>query len=368
MNKYPEENFSPTLSQAAFNYLKEQLNTVCINVPGSLLHAGVERRDAFLNTWNSTMKSPGGEVLPVTFLPNPCTPAEIVADAHLTSLAKCHDTFVSPALRKAIVAKQLAHISDPEEAKAKAIRLVELLILEHWDMCVELLKFLEFKNCCGMPATADFAVKHLGLQAVVYPKPGFLFYLAYPEDQHGNMLVGLLDALRTKLTRTACTESHCRAYAYLCQQPDKIGLLLEDDLYIDPRFPDQLSYLLPHLKTKAWDIVQLGYSVHAERPIVPYNSLLSVAPQGAYGNTAVLVRDPKTILQLLDAHRQGSGPILANDVVLAEASTLSRFLAAKRLIGPPKGEHLSELVGKAMDYSRFCWSEAELNDTCCLKH
>ena len=168
--------------------INTKLNIVCINVPGSLLEKDLLRKDELLKLWSSIMISNDGAPYPIHFLENVCIPSEIVNDPYLTELAKRHDTFISPSLKKAIITQYFPF--DPE-SKDKAINLVSKTIIENWDILVEILKFLNFKNSSN--DIISNAVLKLGLECVVYPNKGQIFNLSYPIEQHDYILINLLE-------------------------------------------------------------------------------------------------------------------------------------------------------------------------------
>lgn len=386
------------LTKDEFYYLSCKLKIICINVPGSLLHAGVERRTALTQMWSSVMSTEEGAILHLEFLDNTCTPAEVLSDDRLADIAKRQDTFYPFNLRHEVVAsllvtKQLREdhqtfipfsstgqmmygqakkyilskdlVGEEKQLQqqwlSKMEEVLDSLIQKNWTWLVKILSHLQFKNHRD-PVAVDTAIKELDILSIVYPKSGFVFedYKCYDHAKQYLVLEGLLDAVRTKLTRTACTESHIRAYHHLARRDDCYGLVLEDDLFIDPSFPQQLCDVIQHLEEKQlkWDMVQLGYSIHKARPNVSFDHLLSKAPQGAYGSTAILVRDPRAVCDLLRESYYISAKAFPNDVVLALAAAnhiITGFVVAKRKIGPVKDSHLSEIAGSQMDYTECCW-------------
>jgi hypothetical protein len=351
--------FKPALDEEGFQYLWDNLTAICINIPGSLLQPGIFRYDEFDKIWRSTMKGPNGDYIPVRFLQNPCTPAEIAENPYLTYLAMRHDTFYPPGLKKELMAQYFPDYP-PEVAKGKAIGLAKGIILKNWDILINILKCLEFKNCQS-EFKVGCAMGQLGLFETI-AQSGQLFGHVFEEESRGRIMVGLLDATRTMLTRTACTESHRRAYEFLSKETTgKLGLILEDDLFIDPRFPDQLVQIMRKLvgENMVWDILQLGYSITPATVILPVDDLFVGTTTGVFGNTAVLVNSPKRVLQILEEECNGEGEIRANDVVLAKMA-MSNRLAKKRYIGPPKTTHLSEVTGLPMDYRVLCYDGEDL--------
>jgi hypothetical protein len=315
------------------------LRTIAINVPGSLLQQNppILRKDDLKAKWKASAIS---KIAYLTFLDNPCTPAEIVTNPEYLELAKRHDTFYPPPLLKYLMKKD----SLTEEEKAGATILAESEILRNWNFLITTLTGLGFS--CQDPA----AVAH------------------YDSSQlSGQPLVWMLDALRTKLTRTACTLSHLRLYRDFDREMSEIeypfaGLLLEDDLVFAPGLDKQIIDIVHWLQRNDsdWNFVQLGWSKHADRPVVEIpGSPLSRPVRGVFGNTAVLVNlgngSQKKLAKLIQA-AQLATPVLANDVILAEGCDREHcYVATQRLVGPPVGQHLSVLAGKAMDYSSVCW-------------
>lgn len=339
--------------------LEMKYPAVVINIPGSLVQPGLTRKEAFLTQWD---RSGLNERFELIFLENVCTPAEIVQDEHLLALAKKHDTFIQPGLRKALLQVDPT-VSLTEEQKKVATTMVETMIDHWWEPLVTILRDLNF-SCQDTEAVARV-----------------------PNSPVGNpeVLAGLLDAVRTKLTRTACTESHIRAYRKLQALGDEVelwsklhsvtdvspvGLLLEDDLVILPQVSAQIESMLTCFGRQPpywyWNTVQLGWSQLHDRPCqlvsVPGAPLIT-SSNGAYGNTAVLVNLARhaaaKIVDLIEEARSRDACIVANDVILARHCH-KRYLAWPRYCGPPIGNHLSVIVGKNMDYTQVCWDPEQV--------
>jgi hypothetical protein len=319
--------------------MNRNLAVVAINVPGSLLQKNppLLRKDALIAEIDNR--------LPLEFLPNVCILTEVSTE--LLHLAKLHDTFVPPPLRKVILGRQPSdNLTDAEKAEGeRAVH--EFLSLPN-----------NHQRLVAILVRQGFNCQDLNVDCSRYE-----WLDNFPDKLQA--LGWLLDCVRTKFTRTACTESHIRAYEYLAQKSQPYGLILEDDLRTLPEFYTQLEEIVKWLEdnNQEWDFIQLGYSKHDERPIIPIvGSPLALAPNGAYGNTAVLVNlkagSASRIAAVLREHRQTAlrlqQPILANDVVLAQ-SQLKRFVAAVRYVGPPLGNHESVLAGKTMNYDQYCW-------------
>jgi GR25 family glycosyltransferase involved in LPS biosynthesis len=315
---------------------------VVINVPGSLVQPGLTRKEAFLAQWE---RSGLGEQFELTFLENACTPAEIVHDLRLLTLAKKHDTFIQPGLRKALLGFD-SSVTLTAEQKAATTVMVEAMITHLWTPLINILIGLNF-SCQDKEAIA--------LNSLV---------------GNPDVLAGLLDAVRTKLTRTACTESHLRAYRKLheSRHSSSIGLLLEDDLVILPQAATQIEHISKYLSNYQpnWNTVQMGWSKLEDRPNylwLCHDAPLATSENNAYGNTAVLLnlahKGASQIVDLIERHRATESCIVANDVIMAE-DRYGRYLAWPRYIGPPIGNHLSVIVGKSMDYTRFCWDPEQV--------
>jgi len=320
----------------------QNVEAIVINVPGSLLKPGLTRKDAFLKTWQNSSPE-----VPVEFLQNVCTCAEVVETPTLLSLAKLHGTFIPPPLRKLILGAPASAVLS-EAGKTQADKKIEFIIDKEWVRLVSILKALDFN---------------------LRDSENQLQQLAIGEDLE--LTKYLLDCVRTKITRTACTESHLRVYEKLHKSDKYLGLLLEDDLCILPGFWKQVKEIFEWLEENRpdWDIVQLGYSKHAERPIKPIEGApVSLAPLGAYGNTAVLINNDNIaaykVFLRIKKHRKlalkEGNKLLANDVVIAEYPQLNRYVANVRLIGPPPGNHISVLAGKEMNYDSYCWDPEQL--------
>jgi hypothetical protein len=320
----------------------QDIHPIVINVPGSLLKPGLTRKEAFLNTWHRN--SPN---VPVEFLENVCTCAEVVNNPGLLNLARKQDTFIPPPLRKLILGAP-ASASLSEAGKKQADSKIESIIDSEWERLVGVLKALDFNV-----RDSDELLREIPIS----------YNLEFTKH--------LLDCVRTKITRTACTESHLRVYQKLDQSEKYLGLLLEDDLCILPGFWQQVEEIFQWLEENRpdWDIVQLGYSKHEGRAIEPIEGApVSLAPLGAYGNTAVLINNDniaayKVFIRIKEhrgvALKEGN-KLLANDVVIAEYAQLNRYVANVRLVGPPPGNHISVLAGKEMNYDSCCWDPEQL--------
>ena len=320
-----------------------KFSAIVINVPNTLVRPGLTRKDAFTQQWTRSELS---KIFELSFLEKVCTPSEIVQTPELMVLAKRHDTFFQPNLRKALLGvSPTDRLSDQQ--KQQSTDLAEAIIAEHWDKLIEILQKLNF-SCRD-----DDAIK---TQAIDTPWTPVI-------------LSGLLDAVRTKLTRTACTESHLRAYRKLQQSEAQVGLLFEDDVVILPQIKGQLNEAIAWLNQHDpdWNIVQLAWSKLPDRPatILEFeDSPLIASNNGAYGNSAVLVnltnQSAQKIVDLIETHRSSGQDIVANDVILAEAK-LAQYLVKTRYIGPPLGEHSSVIAGKDMDYTKVCWDQPQID-------
>lgn len=323
----------------------EGIFAIAINVPGSLLKPGILRRTALEEVFKVAFPE-----VQLNFLQNPCTCEEIADSDALKQLAKRHDTFINPMLCKKFIGVPFIDELTPKQ-KATAKTEIMDIISRNWEVFLAVLQKINF-------------------QPMSVPEEDHFFYSQ-------NMIM-LLDSTRTMLTRTACTISHQRAYEQLAKantQKKSVGLILEDDLVMLPKFPSQIESILEWLRENDpdWDMVQLGYSKHQERPIEPIKgSPLARAPLGAYGNTAVLVNllngAASRIATVLEKHRydviRGRTTMLANDVVLAQTPTsfLNRYVAAERFVGPPLGDHISVIAGKTMNYDSCCWDYEQLEE------
>lgn len=318
----------------------DNIYVLAINVPNSLLRPGVLRKKALLQ--NAARFLPN---LTIHFLERVCTSSEVVESVVLRQRAQTHDTFVAPPLcKKVLDAPASAKLTDLQKSLAYAK--VAITIWENWDRFLDILQKLNFQ-CRDLAQVEKFV----------------------QGDEDAQTLSWYLDAVRTMLTRTACTESHRRVYQAMAKRSESVGLLLEDDLSMLPGIEQQIQDILAWLKIHDpnWDIVQLGYSKHQGRPIDPIESSpLARATQGAYGNTAVLVNlansSAQRILDILQDSDDSPSYNTANDVTLAESDKINRYVATKRLVGPPPGDHLSVLTGTTMNYDSFCWDPEQLEE------
>jgi hypothetical protein len=318
----------------AFN-CQRTMKAIVINVPGSKLNGPITRRQAFEVMWKMSGMEKDWKM---EFLSNTCTPVEI----HKEKFVKRHDTFVPKPLQQYWLGA--THASLSLEEKAKAYQLNEDYINANWDTLV--LSLLENQLNC---AAATAVGKQLN-------------------EPPSEILRLILDTVRTKLTRTACTESHVRAYTELRKSEEPVGLILEDDLTMLPGLCDQIRQIQDWLKLHEieWNLVQLGWSKHSDRSVM-FNpeSPIGMPIKGVYGNTALLVNlqnnTPGNVTRLIHVHRRDDAVIKANDVVLAESS-LRIFVAKERLVGPPAGNHESVVAGKAMDYDQYCWDPEKMDE------
>lgn len=319
------------------------LKAVVINVPESLLQIDppILRKDQFQKNFK---KSNLRKLAYPVFLDNVCTPKQIVNDEALIEIAKRHDTFYPPPLLKLLMQKN-ASLTPEEKEQAKII--AESEVLRHWDYLISTLEALNF-SCRDEEQVRKYDTEKLS----------------------GQLLFLLLDVARTKLTRTACTVSHSRAYQAMIPYSDlffsEVALLLEDDVVfcpgIDQQIRDILIWLAEH--DPQWSCVQLGWSKHpGDEIILIDNSPLSRSAKGVVGNTCILVNlineTPSKIVSLI-RRKQLCTPVVPNDVILAEANDEHWYLATKRLVGPPIGVHNSVLIGKEMDYTNVCWDQEQI--------
>ncbi len=319
------------------------IKAVVINVPGSLLQINppVYRKHEFDKNFK---KSDLRKLAYADFLDNVCTPKEIVNDPTLIEIAKRHDTFYPPPLLKLLMNKPSLNPEEKEQAKI----LAESECLRHWDTVVSILEQALNFSCRDEEQVRKYDTEQLS----------------------GQLLFYLLDVVRTKLTRTACTVSHSRAYQAMTEYSQlyfsDVALLLEDDVVfcpgIDMQIRDILTWLAAH--DPQWSCVQLGWSKHPGDEIIPIdNSPLSRSAKGVVGNTCILVNltneTPNKIVSLIQK-KQLCTPVVPNDVILAEANDQHWYLATKRLIGPPIGVHNSVLIGKEMDYTSVCWDQEQI--------
>lgn len=309
------------------------MKAIVINVPGSKLNGTVTRRQAFEAMWEmSGMK----EDWNMEFLSDVCTPAEL----RDRTTVRRHDTFIPKALQQYWLGTTSTSLTPEEKTNANDIN--ERYVNDCWKNLVWLL--LDHNLNCAVAARV--MVNELA-----------------PE-----ILELVLDTVRTKLTRSACTESHVRAYQELTNSTEPVGLILEDDLVILPSLRDQIREIRKWLEAHSmeWDLIQLGWSKHSNRPVMfKPESPIGVPINGVYGNTALLVNlrtnTPEKVIDLIENHRRFAAVVKANDVVLAESS-LRIFVAKDRLVGPPAGNHESVVAGKAMNYDQYCWDPEKLDE------
>lgn len=328
----------------------QKIAAVVINVPGSMISPYLSRLDTFKQQWEAAKLD---DIATLKVLENVCTPTEVLADFELKSFAKHHDTFIQPRLRRRILGVSDAHELTPDD-KADANVRVQNLIATNWDDLVKILCKLGFK-CRDVENVRPYAERTIWT----------------PEA-----LSEILDALRTKITRTACTESHKRAYRYLNETKADVGLLFEDDVVMLPGFKEQISEIAAWLDEHKpnWNFVQLGWSKLADRPaeLRPIaNSLVSKSSNGAFGNMAMLVNlridTAWVIMDRFTSNRYlgENHEINPNDLVLCkcvERGVLNGYLATTRLVGPPAHAYPSVICGTAMDYTNVCWDPEQIRE------
>lgn len=328
----------------------QKIAAVVINVPGSMISPELSRLDAFKQQWQSAKLD---DIATLKVLDNVCTPTHVLADPTLTSFAKRHDTFILPKLRRRILGvSDTYELTDDE--KTEAYKRVQNLISTNWNDLVKILSELDFK-CRDIETVRPYAENTIWT----------------PE-----CLSAILDALRTKITRTACTQSHKNAYRYLYECKADAGLLFEDDVVMLPGFKEQIQEILEWLNEHEpyWNFVQLGWSKLPDRPaelkLVP-NAPLSTSSNGAFGNMAVLVNlNCDTAWTIMDRftsnrYRGDNDEINPNDLVLCkcvERGILRGYLATTRLVGPPAYAYPSVICGTAMDYTNVCWDPEQIRE------
>lgn len=309
----------------------DQLKAVIINVPGSILHTGpvgtIYRKDHIEKMCREMIPNISFE-----FLTSVCTIESVLATPNFRAQARLHDSFLSP-------------------------------------MVFAFYGLAEFPTVAQKMAVIDCVEKEVRNDWAAFVSS---FELSIPETIPPTPLHDLLQGyVRTKIVRTACSQSHIAAYERICQQPCTVlyGLILEDDVVMLPGFEAQIGELIEVLNTfdPNWSILRLGYSKHPDRPVIPCIKMpcLSQAPNGAYGNTALIVNrsngsDANVAKFLKDTFAEAirtEKTVVANDVVLSAYP--GTYYATKRLVGPPS-EHNSIIAGKLMNYDKYCWDAEQI--------